>query len=282
LEQDALKRKTEKRTDPPSGEFGSRTPAGKADSQEGIISFPASLWVDLISTTKSTLFAIKSISQLSVDKFNDPEFRKYASKSITQDIKKIDSVLNSLLNYIQINIPIVKSNTIHILLEEILEANEKCVSDKHVKIIKHFQKDLPETFLHDEEVKFLLNSIVQYALFSTPPRGSIGFLTRTIEAKGTEDGNKVISLPGREQIDIVVAFTDHGEPFKATDKTPSEGEGGPKDKAPQLIVLLVKEIIKKYKGLIGFDIDEKESRTIVSLRLPLDRRQVVYYEQLNL
>ena len=217
-----------------------------------------------------------------MDKFNDPEFRKYASKSIAQDIKKIDSVLNSLLNYIQINIPIVKSNTIHILLEEILEANEKCLSDKHIKIIRHFQKDLPETFLHDEEVKFLLNSIIQYALFSTPSNGSIGFLTRTIEAQRTEDEDKVVSLPGRKQIEILVVFTDHSEPFKATDKTPSEGKGAPKDKAPQLIVLLVKEIIKKYKGLIGFDITEKESRTIVSLRLPWDRRQVVYYEQLNL
>ncbi len=282
MEQDALKRRAEKGSDHPSDESGPHTSVGKAHSQEGGISFPASLWIDLISTTKSTLFSIKSISQLSVDKFNDPEFRKYASKSITQDIKKIDSVLNSLLNYIQINIPIVKSNTIHNLLEEILEANEKCLSDKHIKIIRHFQKDLPETFLHDEEVKFLLNSIVQYALFPTPPHGSIGFMTQTVEAPRKEDKDKVISLPGRKEIEIVVVFTDHGEPFRATDNTPLEGKGGPKDKAPQLILLLIKEIIKKYEELIGFDIDEKELRTIVSIRLPLDRRQVVYYEQLSL
>ncbi len=282
MEQDTLKRRAEKEAVHPSGESGPLTSVGKAHNQEGTISFSASLWIDLISTTKSTLFSIKSISQLSVDKFNDPEFRKYASKSIAQDIKKIDSVLNSLLNYIQISTPIVKTNTIHLLLEEILEANEKCLSDKHIKIIRHFQKDLPETFLHDEEVKFLLNSIVQYALFSTPPEGSIGFMTRTIEAKTTESGDKVVSLPGRKQIDLLVVFTDHGEPFKTSDKAPSDGKAGPKDKAPQLIVLLIKEVIKKYQGLIGFNIDEKERRTIVSLRLPCDRRQVVYYEQLNL
>ena len=282
MEQDRLGRQTEKRADHPSGEPGSHTSVGKIHSQEEIISLPASLWIELISTTKSTLFSVKSVSQLSVDKFNDPEFRKYARKSIAQDIKKIDSVLNSLLNYIQINTPIVKSNTIHLLLEEILGANEKCFSDKHIKIIKHFQKDLPETFLHDEEVKFLLNSIVQYALFSTPPHGSIGFLTRILEAQRVEGGNKVISLTGRKQIAILVAFTDHEEPFKTTDRAPSEGKGVPKDKVHQIILLLIKEIIKKYKGLIGFDINDKESRTVVSLRLPLDRRQVVYYEQLNL
>jgi hypothetical protein len=282
LEQDRSGRQAEKRADHPSGETGSHTSVGKVHIQEEIISLPASLWIELISTTKSTLFSVKSVSQLSVDKFNDPEFRKYARKSIAQDIKKIDSVLNSLLNYIQINTPIVKSNTIHLLLEEILGANEKCLSDKHIKIIKHFQKDLPETFLHDEEVKFLLNSIVQYALFSTPPHGSIGFLTRILEAQRMEGGDKVISLTGRKQIAILVAFTDHEEPFKETDRAPSEGKGVPKDKVHQIILLLIKEIIKKYKGLIGFDIDDKESRTVISLRLPLDRRQVVYYEQLNL
>ena len=282
MEQDRLEQQPGKKADHPSGEAGSHTSIGKVHNPEEIIAFPASLWIELISTTKSTLFSIKSVSQLSVDKFNDPEFRKYARKSIAQDIKKIDSVLNSLLNYIQINTPIVKSNTIHLLLEEILGANETCLSDKHIKIIKHFQKDLPETFLHDEEVKFLLNSIVQYALFSTPPHGSIGFLTRIVEAQRMEGGDKVISLTGRKQIDILVAFTDHEEPFKATDRVPSEGKGVPKDKVHQLILLLIKEVIKKYKGLIGFDIDEKESRTVVSLRLPLDRRQVVYYEQLNL
>ncbi len=277
-----LEHPAEKEAESPSGQSGSNRPVGKTHSQEEVVSFPASLWVDLISTTKSTLFSIKSISQLSVDKFNDPEFREYARKSIAQDIKKIDSVLNSFLNYIQISTPIVKSNTIHLLIEETLEANQKCLLDKHIKTIKHFQEDLPETFLHDEEVKFLLNSVVQYALFSTPPHGSIGFLTRTVEVPKMESGDKVISLTGRKQIEIMVAFTDHEEPFKAAGRPPSEGKGAPKEKPHQLILLLIKEVIKKYKGLIGFDIDEKESRTLVSLRLPSDRRQVLYYDQLNL
>jgi len=92
----------------------------------------------------------------------------------------------------------------------------------------------------------------------------------------------IISLPGRNKIDILVAFTDHEEPFKTTDRAPSEGKGIPKEKVSQIILLLIKEIIKKYKGLIGFDIDEKGSQTLVSLRLPVDRRQVIYYDQLNL
>ena len=67
---------------------------------------------ELIHSIKNTLISIKNISQLSADKFNDVEFRKYSQKSITEDIKKIDSVLNSLLNYIHINTPITKSNTL--------------------------------------------------------------------------------------------------------------------------------------------------------------------------
>jgi len=40
---------------------------------------------------------------------------------------------------------------------------------------KKLEKDLPETSMHDEQVRFILNSVLQYAILSTPPNGTIGF-----------------------------------------------------------------------------------------------------------
>src|SRR4030043_151323 len=143
--------------------------------------FISSFLVELIDSIKNTLISIKNVSQLSADKFNDLAFRKYSQKSITEEIKKIDSVLNSLLNYIHINTPITKSNTISILLEEVLEANEKQIQGKNIKIFKKCEKELPETFIHDEQVRFILNSVLQYALLSTPHQGTIGFLIKSFD-----------------------------------------------------------------------------------------------------
>ena len=78
-------------------------------SKDGSISFTASFLTEMIQFIKNTLLSINNVNHLSIEKFNDVEFRKYSRKSIYQDIKKIDSVLNALSNYININNPIVKS-----------------------------------------------------------------------------------------------------------------------------------------------------------------------------
>ncbi len=138
--------------------------------------FMSSFLVELIHSIKNTLISIKNTSSLSADRFNNAEFRKVAQKSIAEDIKQIDSVLNSLLNYIHINTPIIKSNTISLILEEVLEANEKQIERKKIEIFKKCEKDLPETLIHDEQMRFILNSILQYAILSTSLGGTIGFL----------------------------------------------------------------------------------------------------------
>ncbi|HUL38370.1 MAG TPA: hypothetical protein VLW47_11840, partial [Thermodesulfobacteriota bacterium] len=141
--------------------------------------FLSSFLPELIQSIKSTLISIKNTSSLSTDKFTDPEFGKHAERSITEDIKRIDSVLNSLLNYIHINTPITKSNTISLILDEVLEANEKQILSKKIKIIKKCEKDLPETYIHDEQMRFILNAVLQFSILSTPVEGTIGFLVKS-------------------------------------------------------------------------------------------------------
>jgi K+-sensing histidine kinase KdpD len=253
-------------------------------TKEGSVSFTASFLTEMVQFIKTTLLSINNINLLSIEKFNDVEFRKYCRKSTYQDIKKIDSVLNALLNYININTPIVKKNTIHIILEEILEANEKQIQAKSTKILKKFEENLPETFIHDEQVRFILNSILQYAILSTPYEGSIGFLTRSIDQKGTgptEDKGKVVPLKDKRCIEVLIISTSHKDPFEQLTKTP-EGPSVENEKEIGLILQLIRELIQRSQGMIEFEVDEKKTRTIFTLRLPCERRQVVYYEPIKL
>ena len=107
--------------------------------------------------------------------------KKDSHTQVREDIQKIDSVLNSLLNFININTPIVKENTLYVILEEILEANEKQLREKNIKIIKKFEKNLPETYIHNEQVRFILHSVLQYAIFSTPRNEAIGVLMKALD-----------------------------------------------------------------------------------------------------
>ncbi len=250
--------------------------------KEGSVSFTSSFLIEMIQFIKNTLVSITNINHLSVEKFNDLEFKKYCHKSIYQDIKKIDSVLNAVLNYINVNTPIVRKNTIHIILEEILEANEQQIESKKIKTLKKLERDLPETFIHDEQVRFILNSILQYAILSTPYDGSIGFLTRSIDQKGTGTGEeKVIPLKDRKNIEVLIVSTSYKDPFEQLENA-QEGPTVENEKTIGLILQLIRELIQRSQGMIEFEVDEKKTRTLFTLRLPCERRQVVYYEPIKI
>ena len=260
-------------TDPPESKE-------KASPTEPENPFLPSFLTDLIHSVKNTLVSVKNVSSLSMDKFNDSEFRTYAQKSISEDIKKIDSVLNSLLNYIHINTPIIKSNTISIILEEVLEANEKQILHKNIKVFKKCEKDLPETFIHDEQIRFILNSILQYALLSTPQSGTIGFLIKSFDFQnGGADKKTIFERNG--YIEAAIGFI--GE--KETSEQPKDNAMRPdaqKEETAKLILQLVKEILQKNHGSMTYEFDPKKPRTLMTLKFPIERRKVVYYEPISI
>ena len=260
--------------DPPRSK--EKDPPGETENP-----FLSSFLTDLIQSIKNTLISIKNISLLSMDKFNDVEFRKYAQNNITEDIKKIDSVLNSLLNYIHINTPIIKSNTISLILEEVLEANEKQIQSKIIKIFKKCEKDLPETFIHDEQVRFILNSVLQFAILSTPINGAIGLLIKSFDFQNGMSGKKILPERNGGYIETAIGFTNEKEspePSKDIQARPSVQ----KEETLKLILQLVKEILQKNRGSMTYEIDQKKPRTLIKLRFPIERRKVVYYEPISI
>ncbi len=243
--------------------------------------FISSFLVELIHSIKNTLTSIKNTSSLSAERFNDAEFRKVAQKSIAEDIKQIDSVLNSLLNYIRINTPIIKSNTISLILEDVVEANEKQIEGKKIKIFKKCEKDLPETLIHDEQMRFILNSILQYAILSTPLGGTIGFLIKSFDFHNGRPDKQISPEGNGGYVGAAIGFIGDKEPSDPLKNV----QGSPpiqKEETTKLILQLVKEILQKNHGTMTYEVDPKKPRTLITLRFPIDRRKVVYYEPINI
>ncbi len=243
--------------------------------------FISSFLVELIHSIKNTLISIKNTSSLSADRFSDAEFRKIAQKSITEDIKQIDSVLNSLMNYININAPIIKSNTISNILEEVLEANKKQIECKKIKIFKKCEKDLPETFIHDEQMRFILNSILQYSILSTPPGGTIGFLIKSFNFHDGGPDGQISPEQNGGYIEAAVGFMGDEEPSDLL-KNAQGNRSVQKEETTKLILKLVREILQKNRGGMAYEVDPKKPRTLVTLRFPIERRKIVYYEPISI
>jgi len=243
--------------------------------------FSSAFLTELVHRIKSTVASVKQFILISQDKFDDKEFWKQSLSRVTEDIGKTDSVLNSLLNYISINSPIVKSDTLYFILEGILEANEKQINGKKIKILKRLEKNLPETSMHDEQVRFVLNSILQYAILSAPLDGTIGFLVKPLDSQKGDPGKKTSPENNGGFIGVSVGFMHN----KNSDK-PSGGMSGTlnheREEALNLILELVKEIIQKNRGTMSFQSDKKKPRTLITLKLPIERRKLIYYEPISI
>ncbi len=239
-------------------------------------SFMDSFLIELVHNIKNSLGSIYHATVLTMDKYDDMEIRKHSHTQVKEDIKKIDSVLNSVLNFININTPIIKTNTLYVILEEILEANEKQLRQKNIKINQKYEKDLPDTFIHPEQVRFILHSVLQYAILSTPPNKGIGFLIRSTDIPNGTGAEKTLAENSRRYIEVMIGFNGDRKPVHPVENL-SETPGDQKEGMGDLILKLAKEILQRNHGMM-VETHGKRPETIITLRFPIERRKVVYYE----
>jgi transcriptional regulator with AAA-type ATPase domain len=237
--------------------------------------------IELVHRIKNPLVSIKTFTQLLRDKFDDREFREHFYRIATEDIEKIDYVLNSLLTYIKINTPIEKKDTVHVILEDVLKRHEMQLEDKKIKIFKKFEKDLPETIVHDEQLRYIFNALLQYSIPSIPPSGSIGILTKSSDHQTEPANGKTVHQKNGGYVEILIVFTGYKKPVEQFE-TVLGISTVQKEQVVELELRLIKEIIEKNQGMMKFEVNEKKPRTIISLRFPIERRKLIYYQPGNI
>jgi hypothetical protein len=167
---------------------------------------------------------------------------------------------------------------VHVILEEVSKKYEKLLEEKKVtKFKKQYEENIPETSLHDEQLRFIINSILQYAIPSIPPQGSIGFMTRLLDAQEIQNGGKSPLQKDGKYIEILIGFTCHkngGEPLDTILESPAS----PQNERDDFILRLVDEIIKANRGTMRIRVDSEKPITLISLKLPIERRRRVNYQ----
>jgi nitrogen-specific signal transduction histidine kinase len=239
--------------------------------------FLSSFLVELIERIKKTFGSVKGYTQISRGKFSDREFGEYYCRTVTEDIEKMDMVLNSLLNYMKVQKPIRKVNTVHNIIEEVLKKHQAKLNEKGVRIFKKFEQDLPETIVPDEQLRYILSSVLQYAMASSPPNWNIGLSTRSFILE--KEATKIQDLFQKDKryIEVIVIFAGYrkaDEPGLATSILQ-------KEETSEIILRFVKEVVRRNRGMMKIGTDEKKTRTFISLRFPVERRKIVYYQSVN-
>jgi len=255
-------------------------------SDEWDTSLLVPILIELIHLVKSTFGSIDNLVLISRDKFSDKEFGDYFSRSITEDAKRIDLLLDGILDYIKLSAIIPKTNTVHTLIEELLKKNQVRLEEKNIRLFKKFEKELPETAAPEDQLRYILNTILHYAITIIPANGSIGFLTKSSMPQRGVSEEQVLFKKDDNYVEILIQFTGHGMQMEEFQKAPQIQMNQRKklmnfESVLDLELRLVEDIVKRNRGMFKLEVDEKKSRTSILLRFPVERRKGVFYQPVN-
>jgi hypothetical protein len=247
-----------------------------SNGQNGL---PLSLYyVELVNQIKASLAAMNAFAFLSRDNFKDQELGEHFYKIVNKDIERTISLLDCFHDYLNLSTPIVKKDTVTTLVEEMIKKHENQFEEKNIKIIKkQFERDLPETSVPDEQLRYILDSVIQYTFLSIPSNGTLGFLTRLFDIetlKGKERGQ--LQKDGK-YLEILVVSTGYEKLGEDVGVVPKNSNNFQQEEAIELILKLAKEIIKKNRGMMRYKVYEDKPMTFISLILPIERRNIIHY-----
>ena len=95
-------------------------------------------------------------------------------------------------------------------------------------------------------------------------------------SKETSNDKKFIQKDGK-YIEILIVFTGYKKPVEQFE-TVLGIPAVQKEEAIELELRLIKEIIQKNRGMMKFEVNEKKPRTLISLKFPIERRKLIYYQ----
>ncbi len=239
------------------------------------------LLLELIDRTRGSLAAMKTLAFYARENFRDADLGDYFYRVVSEDIEKTISLLDCFCDYIHVNTPVKKMGTIQNLIEEVSREFQNELTNKNIKIIKKkYDPELPETTLTDEQLRFVLNSIFQYILFTLSTIGRVGIVTRSIEAQKWDGENKAHLQANQKYIEILFILTHltlKDRPQKPHPPLPQEEVG----KNTDLILQLVKGTLEKNRGAMEIKWDPQKKMTLISLLLPIERRNVFQFRFLQ-
>ena len=230
-------------------------------------------FIEMIDQFKDTLKNLRNLTKIFQDKYGDKESGSYLSRIISDDIKKIELVQNSLLNYIRINNPVTKANTVNTLIEEELKKYEVDLEEKKIRLFKTLEKNLPETAVPDDQLRYIVSCVLQYIMALIPTSGNLGVFTKNLVLQKEMGEDREWRF-----IEILIAYTGYKKPVEPF-RSPSGISAHQKEKILDLALKLVDEIVQRNRGTMKFEEDEKKAKATISLRFPVERRKVVYYQQ---
>jgi len=194
---------------------------------------------------------------------------------MTKEMEKTEDWANSLLEYVRVIAPSEKSGTVHTLLEETLKEYQTRLDEKKTEVAKELERDLPETIVPDEHMRYILRSLLGYAINVMPPHGFLRFRTRS-SVSGTAKEKMGFTAVGRA-VEITTVFS---AVMKRKEEPPAGLEMiSNKDKEIlKFHIWSLENVARRNQGNLTFALDKEKEEITIFLKFPIERRRVVCYQ----
>jgi hypothetical protein len=249
-----------------------------ATDVEGPSNPPPPPFVELIFHVRKSLTQLKDLVGLSDGRFADKRFGEYFSQSLYKALGSLDTFLKEYLDYARVSNPLEKRDTVHGLIEEILKRYQGLLEEKGIKLFKKLDQNLPETTVPEDPLRFILGSLLWYALTWTSPIVSMGFLTQTLPVRiETSSKDGTLLKRERQDIEIIIILSGHKEPLRFS-TTPVEIPVLQKEGVAGFMLRLIEDIVRDNRGEFSAELDGKKAWILFSLTFPVERRKKIYFK----
>jgi hemerythrin superfamily protein len=229
-----------------------------------------SFLVDLICTVRKSLDEVVNQTQIYEKKYTNNGLGECFFR-IRSDIGKIDVLFDNLLQYNKIAAPIRKTNTVHNLIEKVLKKYQPVFEKRETLIFRRFEKDLPEVIVPDEQLRYILDSILQYILGSMPSGGGISSSTRSLVIQENEDEKKPLLEQNTRWVEILVIFTRYRSSTEEAKSLLGIEDHQTEQNPLDLILQLAKKMVDKNRGLMKVELAQERNNSSISLLLPAEK-----------
>jgi nitrogen-specific signal transduction histidine kinase len=158
----------------------------------------------------------------------------------------------------------------------VLTKYETELEEKNVKTTETFEENLPETMVPDEQLKYILNSVLLYAVASALSGGSIEFSTRSLKLQRDVNRGQAFSEKVERCIEIRLVGSGVAKQGGGPGKTVEEILSPQKNRGFDLLLRLAKEVVQENRGKMRFETDEEKAKIAISLVLPVERRKAFF------
>lgn len=193
---------------------------------------------------RNPLTSIKTFIQLAPERKDDPEFMGYFSTVVSEDVDRIERLIQEILDYARYMEPKLSEEDINDVVSSCLYFVEVKAGSKSVTIEKDLAGDLPRVMLDRQQIKQVLLNLFLNAMDAMGETGG----------KLTVKTHRLTKTAGDQWVQIEVGDTGSGipaknlehifDPFYTTKHESGEREG------TGLGLTIVHQIVREHRGSI--------------------------------